>query len=388
MPDEDRQGHNGGYPGDRDEPVSPFAPPPPPPLGSPLPASAPPEASAPPVAPSAPPGYTAAPDAAANYQAPAPWVPASFPPPSASSPFGPPPVSPVVGSLGLANGAPQRVAPRKRRRVLATIVAIIVVLALVGGGVATFTGSGTTVSSPPSTVTSPAARQLLQAALQAAGRVDSFHYVASSSLSGKNGGSSRTVGDAGPNSGRQLITSGTQKFTVLVIGTACYLKGNASALVGNLDFSASDAATHAGQWISLARSDAPYATVYAAVTAPAAIADNVTIVPRNQLAPSTLDGRRVETVTGAIAPVKIPGTGATPTPKGTATLEVRASTPHLPVRYTERGTVSRQQSTATVSFTKWGEPVHFTAPAGAIPWAQVGAGSGPISPTPSGTFLT
>jgi hypothetical protein len=270
---------------------------------------------------------------------------------------------------------------------MAVVVVIIVVLALAGGGVAVFTGSSNTVSSPPGTATLPAARQLLRSALRAAGHVGSFHYVASSSLSGPNGGSSRTIGDAGPDRGRQVITTGAQRFTVLVIGTACYLKGNAAALVSNLDFSSSDAATHAGQWISLAPADAPYATVYAAVTAPAAIADNITVVPQDLLPTTTVGGRTVQTVSGAIAPVNIPGQ-TTSTPKGTATLAVRASAPQLPVRYTERGTLNHQQSSATVSFSKWGESVHVTAPVGAIAWAQVGAGSGPVAPTPGGTFLT
>ena len=212
--------------------------------------------------------------------------------------------------------------------------------------------------------------------------------MAASSLAGANGGSSRTVGDAGPDSGRQDITSGAQKFTVLVIGTACYLKGNASALVANLNFSTADAAAHAGQWISLARSDPPYATVYAAVTAPSAIADNITVVPQNLQPTATLGGRRVQIITGAIAPVSIPGQGATPTPKGTATLVVRAKSPHLPIRYTERGTLNHQKSAASVTFSDWGEPVNITTPLGAVPWAQVGAGSGPVSPTPGGTFLT
>ncbi|HXQ60214.1 MAG TPA: hypothetical protein VN799_08940 [Acidimicrobiales bacterium] len=306
-----------------------------------------------------------------------------------TSPFGPPPGPPGDGALGLSNGAVfHDPVPRpRRRRLLTVVVVVIVVLALVGGGVAVFTGTNTTVSSPPGTAASPAARQLLQSALRAADAVGSFHYVASSSLSGPNGGSSRTIGDAGPDSGRQVITSGAQRFTVLVIGSACYLKGNAAALVANLDFSAADAATHAGQWISLARTDAPYASVYAAVTGPAAIADNVTVVPQSVLPTTTVGDRRVETVSGAIAPVTIPGQ-STPTPKGTATLAVRATAPHLPVRYTERGTLSRQQSSATVAFSQWGEPVHITAPVGAIAWAQVGAGSGPVSPTPGGTFLT
>jgi hypothetical protein len=269
------------------------------------------------------------------------------------------------------------------------VIVVILVLALAaGGGVAVFSGSSTpTTPSNPSTPGSPAARQLLRSALQAAGRVNSFHYVSLSSLSGPQGGAQKTVGDAGPDSGRQVITAGGQKFTVEVIGTACYLKGNAAALTGNLGFSAPLAAAHAGQWISLAPTDGPYATVYAAVTAHSAIVDNITVIPHDELATTTVAGRRVQTVTGPIAPVTIAGQ-STPTPKGTATLAVRAAAPHLPVRYTERGTLNRQQSSSSVSFTGWGEAVHITAPTGAVPYASIGAGSGTVPTSPSGPILT
>jgi hypothetical protein len=288
----------------------------------------------------------------------------------------------------LPNGSvAQPSAGRRPPRRFVTVVVVILVLALLaGGGVAVFSGGSTTVPPKASTPASPAARQLLHSALQAAGQVNAFHYVSVSSLSGPQGGTQRTVGDAGPNSGRQNITAGKQKFTVLVIGASCYLKGNAAALVGNLGFSTLLAQAHAGQWISLAPTDGPYGAVYAAVTAHEAIVDNIAVIPQSQLATSTVSGKRVETVSGTIAPVTIAGQ-TTPTPKGTASLSVRARAPHLPVRYRERGTLNRQQSTSTVSFSRWGESVTVTAPAGAVPFASVGGG--PSSPTtPSGPILT
>jgi hypothetical protein len=262
-----------------------------------------------------------------------------------------------------------------------------VVVAFVVGllGVAVFGGSTSNVSSPKSTV-SPAARQLLRSALAAAGQVNAFHYVSTSSVTGPQGGTQKTVGDAGAASGRQVITVGNQKFTVLVIGAACYLKGNAAALVANLGLPSSLATTYAGRWISLTKSDPPYASVYAAVTARSAITDNITIVPESQSTPTHLAGRRVQTVTGAIAPIRI--AGQLNNPKGTATLAVRATSPHLPVRYTEQGTLDHEKNMSTITFSRWGEAVHLTAPSGAVAFASIGTGPGSTPTTPSGTVLT
>jgi hypothetical protein len=278
-----------------------------------------------------------------------------------------------------------------------TAVILLIVLALVaaGAGVAVFSGSSPSPTRPSSaskTAISPAARRLLQASLAAAHRINSFHYIATSTLTGPQTSSQRTVGDAGPDSGRQIITEGTQKFEVLVVGSACFFKGNAIALTDNLGLSSSQAATEAGQWISLATTDAPYATVYAAVTAPSALADNITVVPQ-AVATTTVDGHRVQTVSGAIAPVKIAGQPVAP--KGTAALAVRATAPHLPVRYRERSTqVSSGRghrlgvSISTVTFSRWGQSLSITAPTGAVAYATLGVGSGSVPTTPNGTILT
>jgi len=270
--------------------------------------------------------------------------------------------------------------------VVAVVAAVALAAAGVGVGVVVSGGSGSTVSSVPSSAPSSATSQLLRAAVAAARGAGSFHYVATSTVSGANGYSQRTVGDAGANSGRQDITVGAQRFTVLVVGAACYLKGNAPALTANLGLSSSEASSHVGQWISLARTDAPYAAVYAAVTASSALTDNITIKPEDQLPTARLDGRRVLTITGTIAPIEIGGQSIAP--KGTATLAVRAAAPHLPVRYAERGTQGRQRSVSAVTFSRWGETVQVTAPTGAVTYASLGVGSGTVPSTPNGTVLT
>ncbi len=407
MPDDDDEhSHNGGHPGTPGDqspppdvppppsafPPSPFQEPryppaPPPGLGA-EPPPPPPSPPPPPpglFSPAYPPGYPPPPGAAPTYQAPAPWVPTTTSPTAGYAPFGPPPGPPVVGAPGLPNGsghAPS--SPRPRRRVVTAIVLVVVVsLVAAGIGVALTGGSSTAPSSLSTTSASPAARQLLQSALAAAGQVNAFHYVATSSLSGS---TQRTVGDAGPDSGRQVITVGAQKFTVLVIGTACFVRGNAAALNANLGLSTVAATAHVDQWISLARTDAPYASVYAAVTATSALSDNVTLTPKAELPDQKIDGRRVQVVTGSIAPVTV--AGQTIAPKGTATLAARARSPHLPVRYTERGTQNRQQIVTTVTFSRWGEVVDVTAPLGAVSYASLGVGSGSVPSSPSGTVLT
>ncbi len=271
-----------------------------------------------------------------------------------------------------------------------TVVVVIAVLVLAaaaaGVGVIVAGGSGSTVTPLPSSTPSAATTRLLRTAVASARSAGSFHYVATSSATGPHGYSQKTVGDAGVDSGRQDIVVGAQKFTVLVVGAACYLKGNAAALTANLGLSASAASSHVGQWISLARTDAPYAAVYAAVTASSALTDNITITPKNQLPTARLGGRPVLTITGTIAPIEIGGQSIAP--KGTATLAVRATSPHLPVRYTERGTQDRVRTVSTVTFSRWAEAVAITAPTGAVPYASLGVGAGTVPTTPSGTVLT
>ena len=382
MTDDDSPGHNGQPPEPFGPPLSPSEFPPTAPVSGP---AAPPTPPTPPVY---PPGYAPSPGTEPSYQAPAPWAPAAFPPTAGYAPVGPPPDPPMAGLPGYANGAlPEPPARRPRRRVVTVVViALVVALVLAGAGTAVFVGGSNNTVTNSKTATSPAARQLLQSSLAAAHRVNAFHYVATSSLTGSQGFTQKTIGDAGPSSGRQDITVAGQKFTVLVIGKACYLKGNAAALSSNLGLSSASATAHAGQWISLAPSDGPYASVYAAVTAASALTDNITIKPQGQLPATRVDGRRVQIVSGAIAPITIGG--QTEAPKGTATLAVRASSPHLPVRYTERGTEDHQKSRSTVTFTAGGRPSLSRPRPMPVTYASLGVGSGSVPTTPSGTVLT
>lgn len=286
--------------------------------------------------------------------------------------------------------------PRGRRIVLIVVAIVLVVGLLAGGGVALFGGSTSSSSSTPpassiraNTPISKAAKKVLDQALAATLKAGSFHYVASSIGTSQN---TTATGDAGKSSGRQdwstIDSSGTAHFTVIVVGTACYFRGDALAMVENLAVSSAAAAAHAEQWISLAPGDQPYASVYAAVTTHDALYQNVTIKPQ-KLGSTTVAGRKVETVSGALTQVTIPGQ-TVPKQTGTGTLYVSAAS-HRPIRFTAHSTSDGQKSSFVMTFSRFGAAVDESAPSGAVSYASIGGasgqnGSGGNSPNP--TFLT
>jgi hypothetical protein len=263
------------------------------------------------------------------------------------------------------------------------VTAVTVVLAgfLAWGGVWLFSGSSTTSSNTPSAISSSApvsqpAKAALQRAISTAESKGSFHYVSSTTGGGSE---ATTIGEAGRSSGIQHITmsdpsTGTMRFTVVVVGTTAYFRGGATAMEQNLDMSAAAAAAHANQWISLAPSDgAVYASVYAAVNTHDALSENIALKPQ-QLGTTTSGDKTYDTVSGALVPVSIPGEG-TQNVTGTGTLEISQKT-HLPVRFVEHSGSGRQKTTFTITFSRFGETVSETAPSGALSFSSVGGASG------------
>jgi hypothetical protein len=192
------------------------------------------------------------------------------------------------------------------------------------------------------------------------------------------------VGDAAADSGTQTWTTtdsnGTARFKVIVIGSACYFQGDALALVEQLDVDPTTAQAHANQWISLLPSDVPYASVYVAVNTGEALSDNITVKPE-QLGSTTLEGRKFQTVSGAITPVTV--AGQVQKIDGTATLDVSTST-HLPVRYSQGGKSGKVNTSSTTTFSNFGETVSEIAPPGAIAYSSLGSsGGGGSSSSPS-----
>jgi hypothetical protein len=252
------------------------------------------------------------------------------------------------------------------------VVGLAVVL-LAGVGITLIVTAG-----PNSTGNAAASRRLVQSALSSTIHGGSFHYVSRFTSGGQ---TQTTVGDAGPSSGRQVITIGSDTFTVLVVGTSCYFQGDARQMVQNLGVPTSVASAHAGQWISLAPGDVPYQSVYVAVTTRSAIKSNVAFAPRQEVGTSTRGGLRVVGITGSMINQTV--SGQLQRAKGKAMLYVTTSRPHLPVEYTENGKIGAAGSKLVTSklvmtFSKWGEAVSVTAPKGAVSFASLGVGSGSV----------
>ncbi len=285
----------------------------------------------------------------------------------------------TAASASLDVGRPATQKRERRKIILVVLAAVLVAGLLAGGGVWLFAGSSSPSSSTSAPI-SPAARAVLERALANARAAGSFHYVSVSNSSAT--GTFTTLGDAGESSGKQQITTnspnGTASFTVIVIGNTCYFQGDSLAMQENLDVSAAVAQAYAEQWISLSPSDAPYASVYAAVDTHDALYDNIAFKPQRDMGTSTISSRRVRTISGATTPVKIPGEPSLPI-KGTATLEVSAAT-HLPVRYSESGTLSTngqsEHSSFTMTFSDFGEEVSESTPPGAVPFPSLGSTGG------------
>jgi hypothetical protein len=260
--------------------------------------------------------------------------------------------------------------------------AVVILLAVAVGLIVTSTSSTVASSSNNAASISPPAQRLVRSALRSTILGGSFHYV---SRFTSRGSTQTIVGDAGLSSGKQVITIGPDTFTVLVIGTACYFQGNARQLVDQLGLPAGVAATYAGQWISLAPGDAPYQSVYVAVTTHSALSSNITFAPHQESGASKRSGYRVIGVTGPITNVS--AGGQTQPAKGTSSLYVTSSTPHLPVEYTENGKVGRVASKLDLTFSDWGEPIALSTPSGAAPYSSLSSGNG-TTPTTNAPVLT
>jgi hypothetical protein len=270
---------------------------------------------------------------------------------------------------------------RQRRTKRIAVAVVLAVIVLVAAGAVLIATSVSTLM-PSTTTASPTAQRLVRAALKSTIDGGSFHYVSRFTSQGQ---TQTTVGDAGVFSGKQVITIGSDSFTVIVVGSACYFEGNERQMVEQLGLPISIASSHAGQWISLAPGDVPYQTVYVAVTARSALQANISFTPHQETGTSKRAGYRVLGVTGPMKNEVV--SGQLQRAKGTATLYITTSRPHLPVEYTEKGKIDKVSSTLAMFFSRWGERLTVSAPHGAVSYASLGVGNG-TTPTTEPPVLT
>jgi hypothetical protein len=236
------------------------------------------------------------------------------------------------------------------------VVATLATAPLVGSGVA---GAATQT-----------AGQLLASAGAAAKGQPSFHYVATDTQAGL----SVTInGDVTRTEGTQTIVAtidGTVgHVTVSLVEGSAYFRGDEAGLQHFMQLSPALAAEYTNQWISLSKNDPGYAAIAAGLTTATALGQVEIGKPLSLRGVTKKMGQQVLTIggtergtpNGATKPVTIP-----------VRLYVKASGAPLPVLYSATWVVDKHPQVQTVSFSRWKEPVHVTAPANPVPVGSLG----------------
>ena len=204
------------------------------------------------------------------------------------------------------------------------------------------------------------ASQVVALAMAAAAAKGSVHFVSTDTGTGGPGGSTF---DVSRNTGKQTVsgaTSGSASF--VVISGVAYVQADATFLQNSFGFPANAASTYAERWISFQSTDTGYQQVVDGDTLASAMTDSTPSGTLTLRGASTIDGEHVLAVSGGL-PANLSGSGAT----GSLVLYVSSTSPFLPVKVVERGTVSGQSGTTTIVFSNWGEDVVALAPTNATP---------------------
>ena len=198
--------------------------------------------------------------------------------------------------------------------------------------------------------------------------VKAYHHQKSVSFVTKTvaGKASTTqVGAVSEKAASESVSSSTLPVlqAVLVDG-AVYLRAGTQFLEQQLGLSTSQAAAHAGQWISFQKGDPGYSTISQSLSAGEAIVSFVPEEPNLRVSgATTFQGRSAVAVTGS--PASSPGAGTV----ATVTLFVSTVAPYLPLGATvqvNENTGKNIERVASV-YGKYNQKVDPKAPTGAVP---------------------
>ncbi len=175
------------------------------------------------------------------------------------------------------------------------------------------------------------------------------------------------------------MTSTTGDYEVIVINSVAYMRADSVSLENDFGYSVSEAALYVNRWIGFTPADAPYASVATDVTSGTtwgdpskSPTDGLPQTPQSVTAPSSRDGRSVQTVAYSLHGAS--GTSSA-SYSGTEQISFAADGPHLPYSLIEKlsGTAGGEPSTGMtrVTFSQWGEPVDVSAPTGSIPYSSL-----------------
>jgi hypothetical protein len=294
--------------------------------------------------------------------------------------------------------APSTTPPRRTSPILA-VVAVFAATGIIAAGIGvgsvllvrhiqgTQSTSGSPTAVPGTTGSAAEARALYQQAVASTRASTGFHYVAVTA-----GGEAQTiVGDAGQSGGSQAITFdsnyGAEQFTLLLVGTTVYFKGNVPAIEDQLGASAASATSVEGKWVSVVRGNGPYTVLQPGITAGSQATLTLPLTPESSARVTDAGGVTATRISGIV-----PATNNLPA--GTGSLDIAPRT-DLPIIFTSTISGGTVVLTFTTTFSAWGTAPSVSAPTGAIAWSSLttavppggyGSGGTPAgAPTPTAT---
>lgn len=213
--------------------------------------------------------------------------------------------------------------------------------------------------SSPASGSSGAALALASAAAAALKAGPSVHLDISTTISGK---TITFSDDATASGGQQHMTlSGGGHVEIVYVGGVGYVRGNAQGLTGLMEVPPAQARSLDGRWIAVRPGEklggSDYSDITAGITLSSVASEMIPVGSLTVTGPTTVGGQRATGVRGsAPAAQQLPSSAR-------VTVDVAAAAGSRPLRcvITAPGGF---QSVAT--FSGWGEPLHLTAPPGAV----------------------
>ncbi len=207
-------------------------------------------------------------------------------------------------------------------------------------------------------------KQILSTAVAAATKSGSVHFQ----LLGKQAGKTESItGDSSNTYGLEIISAGAVNIQAEVIGKGAYVEGNSGGLQSQMGLSATNAATYAGKWISIASTDAPFSSITKAVRLAGTLGE---LKPSGKLTLTSATTKASQSVIGVHG--GLPG-GATNGTTGSAVLYVSTAQPNVPIVFQVTESSSGTKESDVGTFTKWGQPLHLVAPTNTVAYASLPA---------------
>jgi hypothetical protein len=208
------------------------------------------------------------------------------------------------------------------------------------------------------------ASSLFKSALAAAESSGSFHYT---ELSTTDGTPDDITGDAGPDGGRQVITttgsSGRDVFDLRLVKGVVYFRGNRPAVIDQLGVTATKAGADVDRWVAVRKGEAPYATFAAGITA----SSNLSQLPKTFVPATSAKASGTTRIDGGL------DAGKNRAAVGTADMVIDSATSLPESLDAQASGTDNARVDLQWTFSHWGETVKVTAPPKAVAYSSLGA---------------